>query len=232
MQPSREMTRRTKDSHDTQLELAASRKLELGNVATQSKWLIDPRKSTWLPYWDFATAIALCFTALVTPYEVAYLKPNIIALFMINRLVDVIFGTDIIFQFFLAHPLANGNGAHWVLDLPAIRRHYLKGWFVLDLLSTLVSVFDVIGFIMADDSFTRLKALRVLRVMRLIKLLRLIRGARIFKRCEGRHPRTCPLAGSPATRIHADASHETRPRRLSASKTTGRPCSHPATTLR
>jgi hypothetical protein len=70
-----------------------------------------------------------------------------------------------------------------------------------DVISTLVSVFDVIGFVMNAESVSRLKALRVLRVLRLIKLLRLMRGARIFKRCK--HTHTDPL--------HAAARSNRRP---------------------
>ena len=35
-----------------------------------SRWLIDPRKSRWLVWWDLVTTLALLFTATVTPYEV------------------------------------------------------------------------------------------------------------------------------------------------------------------
>eukprot|EP00966_Prymnesium_polylepis_P321021 7377342-Prymnesium_polylepis.5 len=113
------------------MELAASRKLTLGHDATRSRFLIDPRTSRWLPYWDGITTVALCFTALVTPYEVAYLKPDNIVLFVINRVVDLAFGTDIVIQFFLSFPTADSSGTHWVLDLGAIARHYLRGWFLL-----------------------------------------------------------------------------------------------------
>ena len=39
------------------------------------KWLIDPRTSKRMGYWDFTTVMALLFTALVTPFEVAFLEP-------------------------------------------------------------------------------------------------------------------------------------------------------------
>ena len=54
-------------------------------------FVIDPRKSKWLPYWDGTTFTALIFTAILTPYEVAFLPPGIPGWFVINRLVDLIF---------------------------------------------------------------------------------------------------------------------------------------------
>ena len=127
----RPMSKLEKEAHDNAMELAAARKLALGHTETRSRFLIDPRTSRWLPYWDGTTTVALCFTALVTPYEVSYLRPDNVVLFVINRVVDVAFGTDIAVQFFLSFPTANSSGTHWVLDLRAIARHYLRGWFLL-----------------------------------------------------------------------------------------------------
>ena len=35
-------------------------------------WILDPRYSKFCPLWDFTTALALVFTAIVTPWEVAF----------------------------------------------------------------------------------------------------------------------------------------------------------------
>ena len=186
--PSRASSKQLSD--EERLTLAATRKVKLEEAAAKSKYLVDPRTSPYLSVWDGVTALALVYTALVTPYEVAFLQPDLVGLFVVNRLVDVVFIIDIVLQFFLAFPLdSDGDGgSRWVTTLPEIRRHYLRGWFALDSVSTLVSVFDIIGFAAANDTVSRLKALRVLRVLRLVKLLRLMRGARIFKRCTRRPP--------------------------------------------
>ena len=154
------------------------------NDIKKNQWLIDPRTSKRLPYWDGTSAFALLFTALVTPYEVAFLPSDLVYLFAINRCVDCIFVVDVVVQFFLAFPFDSSDegGSRWVTDLPSIRRHYLRGWFAVDVLATGVSIFDIISFVSNNDSFSRLKALRVLRVLRLVKLLRLLRGARASTR--------------------------------------------------
>ena len=49
---------------------------------------IDPRKSKVMGYWDSITGLALIFTALVTPFEVAFLEAAESAgepMFIVNR---------------------------------------------------------------------------------------------------------------------------------------------------
>ena len=56
--------------------------------------MIDPRKSKYIPYWDFVTSFALIYVCLVTPYEVGFLGSPTSwtdSLFLINRFVDAIF---------------------------------------------------------------------------------------------------------------------------------------------
>ena len=151
-------------------------------------WVIDPRRSRLISFWDTVTALALIFTAIVTPYEVSFSngEPNLIN-FVLNRSVDVIFTCDIVLQFFIAFPESanyTGQGSQWVMDHRRVIRHYLRGWFGIDLVSTLVAVFDVVSFTSGDSSLQRLQVLRVLRVLRLTKLLRLLRGSRVFRRIE------------------------------------------------
>ena len=154
----------------------------------QSSYVIDPRKTPWLRAWDSLTGIALVYVALITPFEVGFAEANHVGLFVINRLVDVVFCVDIVLQFFLAYPAGgSGEAARWVLDHRQIVMHYLKGWFTMDLLTTLVAGFDIASFAQpsaGEEDLTRLKGLRVLRVLRLVKLLRLLRGMALLKRWE------------------------------------------------
>ena len=77
-----------------------------------SPWLLDPR-SRRMRNWDALVALALVYTATVTPYEVAFLdtKPgpkvdtNLSAfpIYVFNVLIDVIFFTDMCFNFNLIY---------------------------------------------------------------------------------------------------------------------------------
>ena len=83
--------------------------------------------------WDALTGIALIFTALVAPYELAMLETKIDPLFWVNRLIDVVFATDQVLCFFTAYYAEHSYGNQIVIDLPSIRAHYLKTWFLCDL---------------------------------------------------------------------------------------------------
>ena len=155
--------------------------------------VVDPRHAAWMPWWDFVTAASLIFTALVTPYEVVFLPRSPLWIFVTNRAVDVVFIFDICLQFRLAYPKAAdasaGTGSQWVVTPNDIARHYLRGWFTIDAVSTLTSAFDIWSYIQkpsADEAATlaRFRLLRVLRVLRLAKLLRLLRGIRLFRQWE------------------------------------------------
>ena len=80
-----------------------------------SKYLIDPRNSKFIGYWDVVTGLALVFTALVTPWEVAFAEPPkkfIESMFLFNRFVDSIFLVDMVLQFLLIYQVA-AYGLGW-----------------------------------------------------------------------------------------------------------------------
>ena len=154
--------------------------------------LIDPRTSTFATFWDATATFALLFVALVTPFEVAFLptaESAADALFVLNRLVDAIFCVDLVLNFFFMYlSFDPTSGTQWVDDPVRVAHHYLTGWFSLDLITILVSVFDILP--MLDDSssesssVTQFRMMRLLRALRLVKLMRLVRASRIFKRFE------------------------------------------------
>ena len=157
--------------------------------------LIDPRHSKFAQNWDVCTMAALVFTALITPFEVSFLSSPanwdeawVNPLFLVNRLVDVIFTLDLILQFFLMYPETDAaSGVRWVESRRQIASHYFKSWFALDFFSILLVIIDFISVDSGDDPTVNIQALRVLRVLRalrLVKLVRLVRASRMFKRWE------------------------------------------------
>ena len=176
--------------------------VEPGNPITKSAggrllrashwWVIDPRGNSWLGFWDLATSVALIFTALVTPYEAGFVPPVPFParlsdpLFVINRVIDIIFIFDMILQFCVGFQGSENKqelGTHWIFDPHAIAKRYLTShWFYIDTFSISTSVFDLLE----SSEAQQLTALRALRAMRLIKIVRVLRGSRIFKRWEMR----------------------------------------------
>ena len=176
----------------------------------KGKFLVDPRTSKKLPYWDGFVGFLLCYTAIATPYEVAFLPlPTTAedARFVINRVIDMMFVLDMILQLFVMYPEPPAKVAldsratalekqgviqtqattfEMVTSHKLIALHYLRGWFLIDLLSVLTLLIDVIPVVAQDDSgsgnIDSLRIFRVLRVLRLIKLVRLLKTSRLLRR--------------------------------------------------
>ncbi len=159
----------------------------------KAPWYIIRPTSRFMGWWDAATSIALILTALVTPFEVSFLEPDgVDGLFVMNRMIDAIFIVDMALQFFLMYHVSDesdstgGGRARWEHRLKPIARHYLRGWFAIDVLSIVPSVFDILPLIpgsgLKGGDTDELKVVRVVRTARLIKLIRLVRGSRMLKR--------------------------------------------------
>ena len=87
----------------------------------------------------------------------------------------------------------SNSSLRWVEEPRLIVCHYMKGWFVLDIISILP--FDLASLKDPDEDpdaessssdLSVLKLVRIIRLLRLIKLVRLVRGARILKRWESK----------------------------------------------
>jgi hypothetical protein len=166
----------------------------------QKRWLIDPRTSKLMPVLDAAGAIALLFTALFTPFEVAFLTPpgHMDSTFVLNRIVDAIFIADMVAQFLIVIPASGPNGRD-IVEHSLIAQRYMSSWFGLDFTSTALSALDILPFVQRDgdggdaaastcgsSAYSTLKALRVVRVLRLTKMIRLARATRLLTRWESK----------------------------------------------
>jgi len=159
----------------------------------KNPWLIDPRTrrgGKFMGYLDLTTTLALIFTASVTPFEVAYLPAPEVwydALFLVNRIVDAVFIFDMAIAFMLmAEIKKEEHGTFrviWLEEPGPIAMNYLRSWFLVDLISILVSGVDIIS-VTGGGALPALKVLRTIRAARLIKMVRLIRANRIIKRWE------------------------------------------------
>lgn len=144
----------------------------------RNPYLIDPN-SEFQRKWDFVTIFLLAFVMTVTPFEVAFLSTAINVLFVINRLMDLFFITDLVMQFFLMYRDEDGR---LIKDQKMIIKRYIKCWLWIDTVSVLP--FDMLGVIYDSDEINKFKALRIIRLFRLAKLLRILRAGRMFDRWE------------------------------------------------
>ena len=173
-------------------------------------YIINPQHS-FMAHWDAVTSLALIFTALATPYEVAFLPAPASAtegLFIVNRLVDLVFIIDICVSFLLMYRRTGSNTFDiqdatqmWETRLERIALNYIKGWFFIDVFSVVPSLFDIVPLAIDqadvaadcnDDRVSPFKLLRLIRGLRLVKLVRLLKASRVLKRLERRN--TLPYA--------------------------------------
>ena len=152
----------------------------------QGVFVLSPLGS-FMRKWDFLIIGALLWTAVVTPAEVAFSRPSLNALFVLNRIIDLFFITDLFINFFLAIPEAKTG--HIIYDRKYIAMAYLRSWFIIDFLSVIPT--DLITILVEDAypnaNIQNLTVLRALRLFRLAKLLRILRTMRLFKRLEMRY---------------------------------------------
>ena len=95
--------------------------------------------------------------------------PGADGLFVMNRCIDVVFLVDMAMQFFVMHRVVSDAGGHaeendptdssggsaggalsggrWEYRIPRIAMHYLRGWFSIDVLSIIPSLFDILPLV-------------------------------------------------------------------------------------
>jgi potassium voltage-gated channel Eag-related subfamily H protein 7 len=148
----------------------------LKQITRMERFLVRP-DSPLMNRWDGVVVFALLFTATFTPYEVALINTDINPMFVINRMIDIIFSIDIVLCFMLMYRDANGN---WVRSRKLVARRYLRGWFALDVAA--LPPFDVLKYVVTGEGSS--STMRIVRLFRLLKLLRLLRLPRILHRWE------------------------------------------------
>lgn len=137
---------------------------------------IDPKD---LSLWDMGVGFLVVIIAILAPYETAFMHPKLDLLFCFNRFVDVVFIIDMTLQFLTAVPDPDNLG-HNLKNFSDIAIVYLKGWFLIDLLS--IAPVDIVLVSTGDKVKTRFKNLKAVRLLRLLRLFRLARLQRILER--------------------------------------------------
>ena len=119
--------------------------------------------------------IFLIYTSLVTPYRISFLneESNIaINLQLFDNIIDLFFFFDIILNFFTAYYTYDERIEK---RLNKVIKHYLKGWFVLDLISVIPINLIMNEFIRDDDVSSLWNFRKIPKIYRLTRLFRLIK---------------------------------------------------------
>jgi hypothetical protein len=151
---------------------------QLVQIKKAQSFLLNPH-GEFMMKWDVVIMVALVFTALVTPYEIALLETKLDLLFMVNRLVDLIFSIDIAVNFRLM--FFEEKELKLVKNRKKIASNYMTSWFFIDFVSVLPGYIDCFT-IDSEGGSEALEMTMVLRLIRLAKMGRIMKASRIFTR--------------------------------------------------
>lgn len=150
----------------------------------ETAWYIVMPNSKFKTFWNITVILLLLYTSTIVPFQVAFVDFDSDFSAFINYLVDILFAVDIFINFLSAyeHQDDSFNGLRGVFrvetKLNKIVKHYLTGWFLLDLIAT----FPTQIFLESDTNNSEVNKLaRLARIPRLYRLFRVLRIFKIFK---------------------------------------------------
>lgn len=141
--------------------------------AKQKDLVIHPL-SRFRYYWDIVLFVHLWCNLLVTPVLVAFFTYRFTPFtFAFNTTLDVVNILELLLSFRTGVILTRDRGIE--LTRKAIRRHYMRSWFLLDLIAALPFdlVLATLAFALPSFGITPTSALYSARALRVLKLTRL-----------------------------------------------------------
>ena len=132
--------------------------------------------------WDSCNFLFLIYSVFEIPYSLGFISALCDDTWhgKLNLSVDCIFLCDCIINFVTAY-FDEETGIYEV-HLTSIARHYMRGWFLFDLGSSLP--FDQIVCANLQHGDEHSMAIRLLRIFRVVKVLRIVRMLRLAARLE------------------------------------------------
>ena len=130
--------------------------------------VINPRSKKYR-YWEAFITLTIFLTCLLIPFQ-AFLDSESLFFWFFSYLNDVLFFLDMLLRFRVGY-FSKGS---LVKDTALIRRSYLRGKFVLDLLTILPLDFLVFGFGTHINSLQTLSLLRLNRTLRAHRMVSLL----------------------------------------------------------
>lgn len=127
--------------------------------------------------WNLIITSAITYSAIVTPYSLAFQENSDNIIQYIEYLIDCILLVDIVLNFFSAY---NDKEENLIKKHKTIIKTYLKTWFIIDLISVFPFSLCFNQFRYNFGHFRRISFLP--KIYKLFKLAKLIRIAKITKK--------------------------------------------------
>jgi voltage-gated potassium channel len=117
---------------------------------------------------DVAVLAATIFVAAVMPLEVVFGSPDAVWITAVSLFTALLFARDVATRF--SRPIVVGGRP--VTERAVIRRHYLRTWFVVDVLAAIP--FDVIAVAPGIAGGSTAQVLRLLSLLRVLRVARIV----------------------------------------------------------
>ncbi|GMH86647.1 hypothetical protein TrVE_jg10696 [Triparma verrucosa] len=129
--------------------------------------------------WDIVLGALIFYSVIVIPLRVGFSIESNPDIELSDIIIDSMFGMDILVSFDTA---LIGDEDELVEDRRIIAKEYLKGWFLIDLLST-VPIDKLVALMTKADGDAKGggKLIRILRLARLMKLTRVLKLGKFLK---------------------------------------------------
>lgn len=150
-------------------------------INKKPKYVINPQSNRYA-YWQLVTSVALGFVVIVVPFQVGLLNLEWDVLMAVSCVVDLVFVTDMVIQFFTMYPYTTARGIQWEDSLSKIAKHYLRTWFPVDLLT--IIPFDILELSSGVGQVGAFKGTKAIRALRLLKLMRVLKNLRWLHKLE------------------------------------------------
>ncbi len=146
-------------------------------------WVIPPDFGVKIK-WDIMMAFYIVYSVLVVPYRIGFSQTTTGFATIFDWVVDIFFMLDMVLAFWTA--FEDPMDDVLVAEPALIRKHYLRGWFTVDFLSTFPFDTVITTFLKSanPEALRSFKLIKVFRMVRLLKLFRLFKLQKIFANIE------------------------------------------------
>ncbi|TRY65108.1 hypothetical protein DNTS_009665 [Danionella cerebrum] len=157
---------------------------EQERVKSFGVWIIHPY-SDFRFYWDLVMLCLMMGNLVILPWGITFFEDqNTLPWITFNVASDTLFLADLVFNFRTG--IMEGDNSEIILDPQVISRRYLRGWFLVDFISSIpvdyiFLIVDIEARLESAEVYRTARALRIVRFTKILSLLRLLRLSRLIR---------------------------------------------------
>ncbi|XP_016299848.1 potassium/sodium hyperpolarization-activated cyclic nucleotide-gated channel 2-like [Sinocyclocheilus anshuiensis] len=157
---------------------------EQERVKSFGVWIIHPY-SDFRFYWDLVMLCLMMGNLVILPWGITFFEDqNTLPWITFNVASDTLFLADLVFNFRTG--IMEADNTQIILDPQVISRRYLRGWFLVDFISSIpvdyiFLLVDIEARLESAEVYRTARALRIVRFTKILSLLRLLRLSRLIR---------------------------------------------------